>query len=158
MPLHYSVLAPISQRYSNPVGRLLIHYSPVRQCPSPLLNFFPWLACVKHAASVRPEPGSNSPLYLLYLFKYLFYNFELFVFSKACVFFSYLVFIFPKGFPLVTHFFKEHLYKTFMSYLRFLISVFNEHVLKNDRLKINTFFSWKQVLFSKKFYFFDFFL
>jgi len=28
-----------------------------------------------------------------------------------------------------------------MSYLRFLISVFNEHVLKNDRLKINTFFS-----------------
>ena len=24
----------------------------------------PRLACVRHAASVRPEPGSNSPLYI----------------------------------------------------------------------------------------------
>src|SRR5881398_1114302 len=29
---------------------------------SPLTRRFARLACVKHAASVRPEPGSNSPL------------------------------------------------------------------------------------------------
>ena len=62
-------------------------------------------------------------------------------FQKLAYFFLTSSYFFPKGFPLVTHFFKEHLYKTCMSYLRFLISVFNEHVLKNDRLKINTFFS-----------------
>ena len=28
----------------------------------------PRLACVRHAASVRPEPGSNSPLYIKLLF------------------------------------------------------------------------------------------
>src|ERR1700710_2411924 len=31
---------------------------------SPLTRRFARLACVKHAASVRPEPGSNSPLML----------------------------------------------------------------------------------------------
>ena len=29
-------------------------------------HFLLRLACVKHAASVRPEPGSNSPLYELF--------------------------------------------------------------------------------------------
>ena len=37
---------------------------------SPLITIRRWvtvrLACVKHAASVRPEPGSNSPLSLLW--------------------------------------------------------------------------------------------
>ena len=30
----------------------------------------PRLACVRHAANVRPEPGSNSPL--LFIFEFLF--------------------------------------------------------------------------------------
>ena len=36
-------------------------YSPVRRCTHPRRGFLARLACVKHAASVRPEPGSNSP-------------------------------------------------------------------------------------------------
>ena len=44
-------------------GRLLMYYSPVRhsfrQASLPSLVR---LACIRHAASVRPEPGSNSHL------------------------------------------------------------------------------------------------
>ena len=45
-------------------GRLPTRYSPVRQFTRSRRNFLLRLACVKHAASVRPEPGSNSPLYV----------------------------------------------------------------------------------------------
>ncbi|MCK2221447.1 hypothetical protein MF672_047730 [Actinomadura sp. ATCC 31491] len=41
-------------------GRLLTCYSPVRRSSTPK-GLSARLACVKHAASVRPEPGSNSP-------------------------------------------------------------------------------------------------
>ena len=47
-------------------GRLPTRYSPVRQFTRSRRNFLLRLACVKHAASVRPEPGSNSPLYVLF--------------------------------------------------------------------------------------------
>ena len=39
-------------------------YSP--SCP----DFLPRLACLRHAASVRSEPGSNSPLKLSYLIRF----------------------------------------------------------------------------------------
>ena len=58
----YEVLANVSVSCPSPGGRFLrvTHpfatetYAPVR------------LACVRHAASVHPEPGSNSPLLYLY--------------------------------------------------------------------------------------------
>jgi hypothetical protein len=60
----YPVLAPVSRGYPGLRGRLLTCYSPVRRSvpgwvapPGPIAR----LACVRHAASVRPEPGSNSP-------------------------------------------------------------------------------------------------
>ena len=40
-------------------------YAPVRRAPSVLLQTRTRLACVKHAASVRSEPGSNSRLKLV---------------------------------------------------------------------------------------------
>ena len=46
-------------------GRLHTCYSPVRQSPAESASTLPdalRLACVKPAASVHPEPGSNSPL------------------------------------------------------------------------------------------------
>ena len=53
-------------------GRLLTCYAPLRRSPSmdiAVHNAAPRLACVKPAASVHPEPGSNSSLYnSLYLF------------------------------------------------------------------------------------------
>ena len=59
----YPVLAAVSDRYPKEGGRLLTCYSPVRHSPTPRKTPRPCvrLACVKHAASVRPEPGSNSP-------------------------------------------------------------------------------------------------
>ena len=56
----YAVLAPISKCYPPDRGRLLTRYSPVRhwRIATPVR-----LACVKHAASVRPEPESNSQVY-----------------------------------------------------------------------------------------------
>ena len=62
-PLHYAVLAALSHCYPPDKGRLSTRYSPVRQSPVKASFYLLLrLACVKPAASVRPEPGSNSPL------------------------------------------------------------------------------------------------
>src|SRR4051812_1361889 len=58
--MSYPVLAPVSEGYPKVKGRLLTCYSPVRRSSTPK-GLSARLACVKHAASVRPEPGSNSP-------------------------------------------------------------------------------------------------
>ena len=60
----YAVLAPVSQSYSPPRGRLPTCYSPVRHFTRGLPPFLVRLACVKRAASVDSEPGSNSRLNL----------------------------------------------------------------------------------------------
>src|SRR3569833_289631 len=58
--MSYPVLAPVSEGYPKVQGRLLTCYSPVRRSSTPK-GLSARLACDKHAASVRPEPGSNSP-------------------------------------------------------------------------------------------------
>ena len=57
----YPVLATVSDCYPRAEGRLLTCYSPVRHSCTPKKGLTVRLACVKHTASVRPEPGSNSP-------------------------------------------------------------------------------------------------
>ena len=56
----YPVLAPLSRGYPKLEGRLPMYYSPVRRSTRPRRDFRARLACVRHAASVRSEPGSNS--------------------------------------------------------------------------------------------------
>ena len=62
----YAVLAAVSDCYPPLKGRLLTRYSPVRHSVISLpprkasKKCFVRLECVKHAASVHPEPGSNS--------------------------------------------------------------------------------------------------
>ena len=56
----YAALSALSRRYSAPQGRSPTCYSPVRHSLS-LSREDVRLACVRHAASVYPEPGSNSP-------------------------------------------------------------------------------------------------
>ena len=58
----YPVLDPVSQAYPEVQGRSPTCYSPVRHSStSASTGLSVRLACVKHAASVHPEPGSNSP-------------------------------------------------------------------------------------------------
>ena len=58
----YPVLDPVSQAYPEVQGRSPTCYSPVRHSSTPASRGLSVrLACVKHAASVHPEPGSNSP-------------------------------------------------------------------------------------------------
>ena len=57
--LHYAVLAFVSKRCPPHKGRLLTRYSPVRHWSDPKVVTVR-LECVMHAASVHPEPGSNS--------------------------------------------------------------------------------------------------
>ena len=54
----YAVLIDLSVCYPPSKGRFprVTHPSATRYC------YLVRLACVKHTASVRPEPGSNSPL------------------------------------------------------------------------------------------------
>ena len=56
----YAVLASISRGYSSPKGRFPRVTHP---CATVLIlaDFLVRLACVRHAASVHSEPGSNSP-------------------------------------------------------------------------------------------------
>ena len=50
---------------------LLTRYAPFRRSINTIANINrPRLACVKPAASVHPEPGSNSSLYSLFLAPY----------------------------------------------------------------------------------------
>ena len=56
----HAVLSAISRRYSSLEGRSPMCYSPVRHSLAPKSESVR-LACVRHAASVYPEPGSNSP-------------------------------------------------------------------------------------------------
>ena len=63
-------LIRLSPGYTLLWGRLDTRYSPVRRSPSTIASnrhAAPRLACVKPVASVHPEPGSNSTLYMLYL-------------------------------------------------------------------------------------------
>ena len=56
-PRRHPALAGVSAWYSGPEGRLPTCYSPVRHsCIAALVR----LACIRHAAGVYPEPGSNS--------------------------------------------------------------------------------------------------
>ena len=58
----YPVLVPLSVYYPRHKDRLSTRYSPVRHSTQDRSPFRVRLACVKHAASVRSEPGSNSPV------------------------------------------------------------------------------------------------
>ena len=58
----YPVLVPLSAYYSRHEDRLSTRYSPVRHSTWDRSPVRVRLACVKHAASVRSEPGSNSPV------------------------------------------------------------------------------------------------
>ena len=58
----YAVLASVSRGYPPLEGRLVTCYSPGRHFTHGLLHFLVRLACVRHAASVDSEPGSNSRL------------------------------------------------------------------------------------------------
>src|ERR1700678_4491571 len=58
----HAVLASVSRCYSTLEGRLVTCYSPGRHFTHGLLHFLVRLACVRHAASVDSEPGSNSRL------------------------------------------------------------------------------------------------
>ena len=62
-PWAYPVLAVLSVCYPNPEGRLFTCYSPVRRSTQGRSPFLARLACVRPAASVRSEPGSNSHVY-----------------------------------------------------------------------------------------------
>jgi hypothetical protein len=61
--MHYAVLIFLSEGYSPVKGRLHTRYAPVRHSHSDIATRNPVrLACIRPAASVNPEPGSNSPL------------------------------------------------------------------------------------------------
>ena len=77
------------------MGKLHTCYAPVRRSPSNKASFVhaaPRLACVKPIASVHPEPGSNSSLYIIFFIR-LSLNSSFIVVSFLTVVFYYLVLI-----------------------------------------------------------------
>ena len=71
----YAGLARLSAGCPPDKGRLHTCYSPVRHSPAGRASSPPAavrLACVKPAASVHPEPGSNSPLLVYHSFLFFY--------------------------------------------------------------------------------------
>ena len=62
----YTVLARLSAGYPILKGRLPMYSSPVRHFTTRLPRILVRLACVRRAASVRSEPGSNSQKNYIY--------------------------------------------------------------------------------------------
>ena len=62
-PPTYAVLAILSDCYPPLKGRLPTCYAPVRHFTRGRSPFLVRLACVRPAANVRSEPGSNSPVF-----------------------------------------------------------------------------------------------
>ena len=90
----YTVLAPVSKCYPLLMGRLPTCYSPVRHSfsfggASSGERKSVRLACIRHAASVRPEPGSNSHLILFSFCHWQIYRFFWQVTSVTRTFGSY---------------------------------------------------------------------
>ena len=77
-PRRYAVLDGISPDYPPATGRSHTRYSPVRRSPAARIAprpDAPRLACVRPVASVHPEPGSNSSLFVFCLcFFYCFHD------------------------------------------------------------------------------------
>ena len=66
----HGVLIRISPGYPPAAGGLHTRYAPVRHSHTPEGAFTVRLACIRPAASVHPEPGSNSSLYIVVLLNY----------------------------------------------------------------------------------------
>ena len=67
---NHPVLILLSKGYPSVQGRFGTRYAPVRRSPAldaSIQPAAPRLACVKPVASVHPEPGSNSPLYIYFI-------------------------------------------------------------------------------------------
>ena len=67
-PRNHGILAAVSSCFVPVEGRLHTRYAPVRHsCALRIATsgLTVRLACIKPAASVHPEPGSNSPSYLI---------------------------------------------------------------------------------------------
>ena len=119
------------------MGKLHTCYAPVRRSPSNKASFVhaaPRLACVKPIASVHPEPGSNSSLYIYFFVCSLNSSFIVVNFYDGGIF-IYLV--------LILHFCCFQSFKE-------LVSVFVE-----TDCKVTTFF-WIDKIFQKKYLFFLF--
>ena len=111
----YAVLAQISLCYSPLKGRLLMCYSPVRHYTRfsvTIKTRTVRLECVMHAASVHPEPGSNSlnvciytPLGINTLDRFLALCLFLFFFKGINEFFMTCILLHVRTFILCTLYF-----------------------------------------------------
>ena len=140
----YEVLIIVSNSYPPRKGRLLMYYSPVRHS-SP--KWCVRLACIRHAASVHPEPGSNSPLsyvqtisVLLSSFMFLGFLQSFFflltcycsVFNVPATRFVECLYIIPPLFPFVKSFFEKNcIFCGFLSVFLFLSGFRSPVFLKN---------------------------
>ena len=121
------------------MGKLHTCYAPVRRSPSNKASFVhaaPRLACVKPIASVHPEPGSNSSLYIYFFIRlslnssfivvknrrwyfftlYLYYIFVVFNLSKNLFPFSSKRTAKLRHFFELTKYFKKNIYFFFSNF------------------------------------------
>ena len=135
----HPVLIPVSRSYSKLEGRLLTRSSPLRHwCIAAPVR----LACLIHAASVRSEPGSNSPKKL---FSSLTLQFVIFFRKEDLWLFWFCTIVQIYCFFTTTF---QVLFKTFKIWLG-LIARFN--FSRNTQTKIKTHLQRKPIYFHQGF-------
>ena len=135
----YPVLTIVSNWYPSERGRLLTRYSPVRHSVklgiatnSNLVR----LACLKHTASVRPEPESNSYVLILNSID-IFLTIKVCIFLLVCNYFSQKLtrIFYLKNLVhfniLICQFASSHLHGTLLIYqIHFVLSILFSKFLK----------------------------
>ena len=100
LPNTYPALAEISLGYSRLIGRLPTCYSPVRRQLAPK-GSLARLACIRHTASVHPEPGSNSHSFYFLVHYYFWFCINFFFIKIDVVFVVLFCLVFKDQFTLV---------------------------------------------------------
>ena len=106
---------PLSTTYGQ-IAHVLLTRSPLGHLEQALLDLVR-LACIRHAASVHPEPGSNSP------FAHLFLNARAFGFF-VCVAYSFSELTFPVQFSKID-FLASRLLRSALVYIT-ILSLFRQ--------------------------------
>ena len=131
------------------MGRLLMYYSPVRHsCLKTSPQASVRLACIRHAASVHPEPGSNSPFVRVCLARFISSVLRQILSELTLFFVLFFLFSFQRSTPsrevliniTKTPLFCQHLFLIFFTFFSLRFSVIPHFPLSKAFLPLCSFF------------------
>ena len=123
-------------------------YSPVRHSmPKHCVR----LACIRHAASVHPEPGSNSPLsFSIFRQFHVFLTLSFFLSLLTCLLFSFQCSCRPLSRVLIYNIIYSYLCKSFFHFFSFFLFIVRQR--KYYKFNFPFYNQQKMIFYSLKFF------